>query len=231
MIASDEMSRDGTWVVVHAVWAQHGTNWLIDWLNDPSSKYAKVEWGWETNHPGPPAAGHAQIELLIENLQGLFRCLGKDRQAGESASDHSKRVNLESAYIDQVEEIMGGYIVTPGFYPSTEGIVSFDRICGFASANEYYAYKVILAMGMGDSLDKLARCVQCRESWFWRWRTDSRFCSSKCRQRHYESSPEGKEWRRKANRRAYEKLFPNARKHRREKTCQELATGSRGART
>lgn len=211
-IASDEKNREGTWATVRPQWAQHSAEWLIAWLSDPSSKNAKVERGRETNHPGPPAAGHAQIELLIENLQELFRCLGENRQTGESESDHSKRVITERAYHHQVDEIMSRYIVCPVFYSTGKGLGSFDRICGFASANEYYAYRVILSLGMGHSLDRLARCVQCRKCWFWRWRQDNRFCSTKCRQKHYEASPEGKEWRREANRRAYEKLFPNARK-------------------
>jgi hypothetical protein len=54
----------------------------------------------------------------------------------------------------------------------------------------------VVMLGQRGLLDRLRRCLDC-ESWFWARIRHKQFCSVKCQQAHYKSSPKWKEHRRK----------------------------------
>lgn len=67
------------------------------------------------------------------------------------------------------------------------------------------AFKIMLQLDEMEALEailRVRRCARC-SSWFWSRVDSQRYCSSDCRTRHYQQSPEGRKYKREWARNAY----------------------------
>jgi hypothetical protein len=201
----------------HVTFAYSGVapdaHWLVAWLNDPLMEHLRKSAGRyrQGSFAHQVIVSARRIETLIERLQELSRV------ASPLYPAESRPKGYFQECWDAVKEITDQYRVTHGYSWDDRGLKIFDSWAsgGYMTPSEYRAHMAIRELVMHESFHQIVRCATCEVKWIVRWRKDRQFCSDECRRKHYESSPEGKERRREANRRAYLKLFPNARMRRR----------------
>jgi hypothetical protein len=83
-----------------------------------------------------------------------------------------------------------------------------ERLFLIASLLERSALHDLLELDHMEALGATNRVRQCRDcsSWFWSRVRSQRYCSEKCRVRHFRASPEGKRYKREWARRDYERI-------------------------
>jgi len=81
-----------------------------------------------------------------------------------------------------------------------------ERALLFICITERTAFDTLLKLDQYDALggiNRISQCVRCK-TWFWARVRGQRYCSEKCRVRHYQSSPEGKKYKREWARNDYQ---------------------------
>jgi hypothetical protein len=80
-----------------------------------------------------------------------------------------------------------------------------DRVRVAALLLERLAFDDLLKLDQMEALgaiQRVRRCARC-ESWFWSRVDSQRYCSERCRVRHYQTSPDGKRYKRHWARKNY----------------------------
>jgi len=82
-----------------------------------------------------------------------------------------------------------------------------ERALLFVCLTERSAFDTLLKLDQYDALGSIFRISQCPRcsSWFWGRVKSQRYCSEKCRVYHFQSSPEGKKYKREWARNEYQR--------------------------
>jgi hypothetical protein len=174
---------------------------LTEWLNQPRR-----------------TGDHRRIERLLVNLSVVFslRLRGSPTGLGVMLEDFRDFLGLEKSQVKtfdkclkEVQTELEHYRMRPilrdldsATEPKMGGALNFDWDSGDSPA----ARAILLIMSLGNLglVQRVRHCRNCKR-WFYAKFSHNEFCSTKCQQAHYKSSPQWREQRKKYMRQ-YRKL-------------------------
>jgi len=180
------MGKTPSHVLRHSLGTYEG-NLLTQWLNQPRR-----------------TQDHRRIERLLDNLAMLFSVRAEGPPEGIAAmlqelGVQNRQIQVFKQCAKEVERELARYRMRPVLRTlDTTGksklaaTLEFNWDCGESPA----ARAVLLIMSPGNLglVQRMRRCHKCNR-WFYGKFSHQDFCSPKCQQTHYKSSPEWREHR------------------------------------
>jgi hypothetical protein len=150
------------------------------------------------------------IGEYLKDLTAQTRGSHRVKSANRHGTFLARLLNIMSRTV--AEQAIAGYIeraqIRLRIATQQTGEIQDDvRALLFICLTERLAFDTLLKLDQYDalgSINRICRCARCT-SWFWARVKGQRYCSEGCRVRHYQSSPEGKKYKREWARNEYQR--------------------------